>query len=685
MPYLYCDLETYSETPINAGTHKYSEDSEIMLFAYALDNEPVKVWDCTADKKMPYELYHHLNNPEIMTVWHNGANFDSIVMKANGLELPIKRIHDTMTQALMHSLPGALGSLCTIFGLDDDEAKDADGKKLIQLFCKPRPKSSKLRRATRETHPKEWARFVSYAGSDIKAMRAIHRKMPAWNCNETELSLFALDQQINRRGVAVDMELAHGAIAAVELEKIRLAERAHTLTDGEVESATKRDKLLRYICESYGIDLPDLTASTLERRMEDPDLPQPLRELLGVRLAASTASVAKYKKLIKCANKDGRLRGLLQFCGAARTGRWAGRLFQPQSLPRPTLKQDEIDRMIEAFKGGWADLVCDNIMEAASSAIRGCIVASHGKKLVITDLSNIEGRVLCWLAGESWKIQAFHDADNGIGHDLYKLAYGRAFNIDAADVTKDMRQIGKVLELSMGYAGGVGAFASMAMAYGMDLDELAAAALPNVPADVRAEAEGLAKYLKGKKSELNGLSHETWIACDSLKRLWRRAHPAIVELWENVEQAAKKAITTKKAQTVNGLVFDMKGAWMRIKLPSGRFLQFPSPRVEDGQITYMGVNPYSRKWQRLKTFGGKLVENIIQAIARDILGHNMPIIEQAGFEIVLSVHDEVITEAPDHESYHVDKLSSLLAFHPSWAQTLPLAAAGFEAYRYRKD
>lgn len=685
MPNLYCDLETYSETPINSGTHRYSEKSEILLFAYAYENEPVKVWDCTAQKTMPLDLYHHLHDANVQTVWHNGANFDSIVMKANGLQLPINRIHDTMTQALMHSLPGALANLCTVFGLNDEDAKDGEGKKLIQLFCKPRPKTSKLRRATRETHPKEWARFISYAGSDIKAMRAIHRKMPAWNCNPREMRLFELDQTINRRGVAVDMDLAHGAIAAVEMEKIRLAERAQVLTEGEVESATKRDKLLAYICKSFGVELPDLTAGTLERRLEDPDLPLPLRELLGVRLAASTASVAKYKKLIKCASKDGRLRGLLQFCGAARTGRWAGRLFQPQSLPRPTLKEAAIEKAIAAFKGGYADLVCDNVMEAASSAIRGCIIAPAGKKLVITDLSNIEGRVLCWLAGEEWKIQAFHDADNGIGHDLYKLAYGRAFNIDAGDVTKDQRQIGKVLELSMGYAGGVGAFASMAMAYGMDLDALADAAFPSIPADVMAEAKSLASFLSKKKSEFNGLDERTWLACDALKRLWRRAHPQIVKLWENVEKAAKKAIQTKQPQHVNGLTFDMKGAWLRIKLPSGRFLQFPSPRVEDGQITYMGTNPYSRKWQRLKTFGGKLVENIIQAIARDILGHNMPLIEAEGFEIVLSVHDEVITEAPDQECFHVNKLSSLLANHPDWALSLPLAAAGFEAYRYRKD
>lgn len=684
---LFCDLETFSPTPISHGSHRYSELAEVMLFAYAFDDGPIHVWDLTTGEPMPAQLRDALADDDVMTVWHNGGNFDTVVLKnALGIDIPLRRVHDTMIQAYQHGLPGALGALCEVFGIEGDDAKDKDGKKLIQLFCKPRPKSSKLRRATRETHPAAWARFVSYAGSDIRAMRQVYRKAPRWNCTAKELSLWRLDQRINRHGVAVDLDLANGAIAAVEAEKANLAIRAQQLTDNEVESATKRDKLLDFICRCYGVTLPDMQSATLERRINDPDLPAPLRELLSIRLAATTSSTAKYKTLIKSCSSDGRLRGLLQFCGAARTGRWAGRIWQPQNLPRPTLAAEAIDAAIAAFKGGYADLVLDDIMQAASSALRGCIVAPKGKKLVVSDLSNIEGRVLAWWAGESWKVTAFYAADAGTGHDLYRLAYAKAFNISADDVTKALRQIGKVLELSMGYAGGVGAFAAMAAGYGMDLDALAQQARPTIPDSIIKEAQSLRDYLTQKKgSDLNGLDADTWLALDSLKRLWRNAHPNIVKLWRNVEDAARSAISGKPA-TVNGVRFERVGAWLRVKLPSGRYLSYPSPRVDsDGQISYMGVCPYSRKWKRLKTFGGKLVENIVQAIARDVLAENMPAIMAAGYFITLTVHDEVITEAEDDKSKNANNLSCLLASNPSWAQGLPLAAAGFEAYRYRKD
>lgn len=682
---LYCDLETYSEIPIKYGSHKYSEAAEVMLFAYAFDDGPVRVWDRTTGEEMPADLRCGLDDPSVMTVWHNGGNFDTVVLRnAMGLDLPLERVTDTMITAYQHGLPGALGALCEVFGIAGDEAKDKDGKRLIQLFCKPRPKSSKLRRATAQTHPHDWARFKKYAGSDILAMRQIHKKMPRWNCTAKELSLWRLDQTINRRGLAVDLELARGAIQAVELAKEELAGRAYDLTQGDVASATQRDALLQHIFASYGITLPDMQAATLERRINDPDLPAPLRELLSIRLSATTSSTAKYKTLINNASSDGRLRGLLQFCGAARTGRWAGRMWQPQNLPRPTLKPEAIGAAIRAFIGGFADLVLDDVMQAASSALRGCIVASKGRKLCVSDLSNIEGRGLTWLAGEEWKIKAFEAADNGTGHDLYVLAYAKAFGIDPASVEKHQRQIGKVLELSMGYAGGVGAFVAMALAYGMDLQELAAAARPTIPADVWAEAQSLAKFLKGKKQNLCGLDEDVWLVMDSLKRLWRRAHPEIVQLWADVEKAAKDAITGTPSVT-HGLKFERVGAWLRIRLPSGRYLSYPSPRVEGKDITYMGVCPYSRKWKRLKTFGGKLVENIVQAIARDVLAENMPRIEAAGYPIVLTVHDEVLTEPKDSPRYNASKLSSLLSIVPAWAPGLPLAAAGFEDYRYRKD
>lgn len=687
-PPLFCDLETFSETPINHGAHAYAEKSEVMLWPFAVGDGPVTVWDVTTGAPMPAELEDHLFDERVETVWHNGGMFDTVVLPhAMDIHIPIDRVHDTMVRAYAHSLPGSLGDLCDILKVDTDKAKDRAGQQLIHLFCKPRPKNSAIRRATRETHPVEWGRFVEYAALDIHSMREVYKKLPIWNYRDEELALWYLDQKINRRGFAVDMELVHAAIDAVAKAQKQLAKRTVQMTDGTVQAATQRDALLAHLLAEYGVELPDMQKATLERRIADPDLPEAMRELLGIRLQASTTSTSKYKTLERSVSSDGRLRGTTQFCGAGRTGRWAGRLFQPQNLPRPTLDQDDIDVGIEALKADCADLITDNVMELTSSAIRGCVVAPKDKKLVIADLSNIEGRDQAWLAGEQWKLQAFRDFDNGTGHDLYKLAYAKSFGITPEEVDGDKRQIGKVMELALGYEGGVGAFVTFAAGYGMSIAELADAAWDAIPQDILAEANsGLAWAKKNKRSTF-GLSDREWIVCDSLKRVWRYAHPNIASMWKELGEAVRGAIMSPgKTNNVRGLLIRRDGSWLRIRLPSGRYLCYPSPHVDEhGQISYMGMNQYSRKWSRLKTYGGKLFENICQAVARDVLAHNMPRIEAAGYEIVLTVHDEVICETPDSDEFNAEHLSTLLANNPPWATDMPLAAAGFETYRYRKD
>ncbi|EJP4363983.1 DNA polymerase [Salmonella enterica] len=702
---LWLDLETFSEVPIKNGTHAYAEGAEIMLFAWAINNDPVQVWDLTAGEKIPLELRLALKNPDV-EVWAHNSHFDRTILRhcMPDMAPATERWRDTMVQALAHGLPGALGALCEVLGVPQDKAKDTEGKSLIQLLCKPRPKNSKLRRATSKTHPEEWRRFVAYAGLDIEAMREVYKRLPKWNYQGAELALWHRDQQINDRGVCMDVQLAQAAIEAVDQEQKRLAKRTQVMTDGEVQAATQRDALIKHIVESYGVDLPDMQRSTLERRIADPDLPSAVKELLHIRLQASTTSTSKYKSLMKGVSRDGRLRGTLQFCGASRTGRWAGRLFQPQNLPRPSLKQDQINEGIEALKAGCADLLFDNIMELTSSALRGCIMAPEGKKLVVSDLSNIEGRKLAWLAGEQWKLDAFRDYDtlildqNGApiwdaavkdfkrrGPDLYKLAYARAFNISPDDVDKYQRQIGKVMELGLGFGGGVAAFLTFALVYGLDLDELANAALPNIPRDVIREAKSWYDESVKRKATY-GLSERVFIACDSLKRLWRRAHPATCDFWYELERTVRTTIATPKKTLYCGyLKIRRDGAWLRIQLPSGRALCYPSPSIEKGNITYQGVNSYSRKWQRLKTYGGKLVENVTQAAARDVLAGNMPLIEDAGYSIVLTVHDEVICEAPDTDDFNDTALSALLSTNPEWAPDIPLNAGGFEAYHYRKE
>lgn len=690
MQKLWLDLETYSETPIKNGVHAYAEDVEILLFAWAIDDEPVEVWDWTDGTNIPGRLFEALTiAPEI---WAQNSHFDRTVLRGAGFVRGItcrERWRDTMVQALAHGLPGALGDLCVALGIPADKAKDKAGKALIQLFCKPRPKNSKIRRATRETHPAQWAEFVEYARLDIEAMREAHKRMPIWNYQGFELNLWHLDQRINDRGVAIDLELADAAVRGVDRAQVGLAKDTVEMTGGQVQSATQRDAMLAHILEEYGVALPDMQMATLERRIADPDLPEALRELLKVRLQASTSSTSKYRTLQRATSSDGRLRGLLQFCGASRTGRWAGRLFQPQNLPRPTLHQDEIDFGIEALKADCADLVVDNVMQLTSSAIRGCIVAPQGKKLCIADLSNIEGRVQAWLAGESWKLKAFRDYDAGVGADLYKLAYSKSFGVAPEDVTKDQRQVGKVQELALGYEGGVGAFVTFAAAYSIDLDDLAAKAARAIPPNVWGQANIMLEWHRSKNRDPDralGLSERAWLTCESFKLAWREAHPNIAQLWKDLDNTVRAAINTPAKTYICGVLkIRRDGSWLRIGLPSGRALCYPSPAIEKEKITYMGINQYSRKWCRLTTYGGKLFENICQAVARDVMAYNMPQIEAKGYEIVLSVHDELLTETPDDDGFSSDELSELLAAPPAWALDMPLAAAGFETYRYKKD
>jgi DNA polymerase len=706
---LWLDSETFSPTPLAHGTHIYAEKAEVMIVTWAVDDGPVGTWDRTADPHMPDELDFAIDEAD--EYWWQNSHFDRTVF-SHALpdvlaRMPEERWRDTMVQAYAHSLPGSLDLLCAILGVPQDQAKQKEGSTYIQLFCKPRPAYSELRRATRLTHPKEWAGFLTYAGHDITAMRAVHAKMPKWNYpnNQSELALWHLDQRINQRGMQMDTELAAAAVRAIDRAQKELAARTVDLTAGEVEKATQRDKLLAHLLAEYDVDLPDLKKSTLERRINDPELPDALRELLAIRLESTMTSSSKYKTLLRGASSDGRLRGLMQFCGANRTGRVAHRLFQPGNMPRPDvelmkrelgvekLADGDMDRYtalgIEAIKAGCADLIFGNVMGLTANVVRGSIIVPLGKKLVVSDLSNIEGRKAAWLSGEEWKLQAFRDYDAGTGPDLYKLAYARSFGVPIDDITKDRRQLGKVQELALAYEGGVGAFVTFTMTYKMELDDIRAAvfaSLDLVDSEVVREARNAWDWAVKQKRTL-GLAQDVYIACDIVKRAWRRAHPRTASYWGELKDAATRAIcspgTTVRARRI---VMRRDGNWLRVQLPSGRQLCYIAPRVDDsGQISYMGVNQYTRKWQRVKTYGGKIFENLCQAGARDILFANMPHVEDAGYEIVLSIHDELLTEAPDTDEFTDEHLSFLIATVPDWAEGLPLSAGGFAGYRYKKD
>lgn len=693
---LFIDSETFSDVPIAHGTHKYAERAEVMIVTYAFDDEPVQTLEFPAHQ----DVQDLLDEADVV-VGHNIGNFDSVVFEhALGITLDLHKTFDTMACALSHSLPGSLGKLCDVLGIKGEDAKDGDGKKLIHLFCKPQPKRNKLRRATKHTHPDEWAAFLRYAGRDITSMRLLFNRLPKWNyaIGKSEHRLWLLDQAVNRRGVRVDLDLAAAAIDACTDEKLKLAERTQDLTCGEVGAATQRDQLLKHVLEWYGVELPNLRKGTVENLIEKADLPAPVLELLTIRLSASATSVTKYKRLLEATSGDGRLRGTLQYCGAARTGRWAGRLFQPQNLPRPTLKQGAIDDAITMFKAGFGDNLPD-VIEAAQSCVRGALVAAEGKRLVVADLANIEGRVLAWLAGEDWKVDAFRDYDTLIGGvdewgdplragpDLYILAYARSFGVPAHEIAKKdpRRQIGKVQELALGFQGASGAFASMAALYGVELPD-----------------EEVVRIVKA----------------------WRKAHPRTVSFWYDMEDAARSAVAQPGVVfPVGRVAWRRDGGWLKLRLPSERLLCYPTPKVEwvkspcpacggdgkvlsqkddpasdtlkcdrcDGkgtvsknQLTYAGIDQFTRQWTRIKTYGGKLVENAVQAVARDVIAAGVTAADRAGYEVLLSVHDEIITEAPDEPAYTLAGLESAMVHQIDWAAGLPLAAEGFEGGRYRK-
>ena len=693
MKTLFLDTETFCEVPITNGTHAYAERAEVMLVPYAWnDDEPV-VLDLTVDATLA-QVQALVDEADEIVI-HNSP-FDRTVLRWSGVDVPVGKVHDTMVWALEHSLPASLGTLGEVLGLPADKAKDKAGKRLIQLFCKPRPKNMKLRRAWLDSHPQEWEEFKAYAASDIVAMREVRKLLPRWNEGHAERSLWLLDQVMNERGIAVDQDLARAALRAFQRTSASLAVETAALTNGAVTSLTQRDRMLAYLDEEHDFVPLDMTKGTVNAYLKEgaAPLPDEVRKLLEIRQQVAATSPSKYKALLGAVSSDGRLRGTIQFCGASRTGRDAGRIFQPQNLPRPVLDADVIETGIEAMKADCEDLIWSNVSELCSSSVRGCLVAPPGRKLVVADLSNIEGRVLAWLAGESWKLQAFRDYDAGVGEDLYKITAGRILGKDPKDVTKAERQVsGKVPELACGYAGSVGAFSTMGALYGVSL-----------PEDEVLE----------------------------IVRAWRKAHRAIVSFWYDVEHAAKAALRDPTGTfKVRGLTFSTGHAgpfsWLRMRLPSGRYLCYPGARLDDGncqpcsgtgkvlvggfvedggvarheicpsckgagisrtggeQLTYLGINQYTRKWEELRTYSGKLVENATQAVARDVLMHGVRLAEAGGYEVVMRVHDELLSETPDSEDFTVEGLSACMARVPAWAIGLPLAAAGFETHRYRKD
>lgn len=728
---LYLDTETFSEADLKkVGSYAYAEHptTEIIICTYAIDGGPVEVWDCTSEPVMPISLRIALRNVmrgRMRIVGHNFLMFDRLVMKhCWGFDIPVSNTIDTMIWAFRHALPGSLDALCEVLGVSADNAKDKRGKALIQRFSKPTPKNYKIRRYTAETHPDEWALFIKYAVSDITAMREVFHKLPRWGNSEFEDRVLELDQLINDRGFKVDVALAEAAIEAVEKHKAQLQEEAQRKYGG---SLTGKDFLpiLRELAPAHRIH--NAQKSTLNDLLADEDLPDDARTIIEMRLGAASTASTKYNPLLLGRSSDDRRRGCLQYGGAKRTLRWAGKGFQPQNLARGYYHDDELDKGISALLKGRAHRRFD-VAKLTASTVRSCIIPEAGHKFVVADYSNVEGRGLAWLAGEETALDTFR-----AGLDIYCVTAGKMFGMDPDDIKKnfkEIRQIGKACELGLGYEGGVGAFVTFAKNLGLDLIEMAKTMDGTFPDHIwAATARGYewARIQEAKRPPHPGekddrpsyiLDKKVWRTCDAIKRMWRESHPETVAFWCDLKDGILAAVRNPGREFWAGahlrrngerairiwrtVEFDSSGRkvpgwWLCMELPSGRILSYPGIGVsvtketdEDGRVNtnvrikYQGENQLTRQWTTLYTHGGKACENIVQALCRDLLAYAMINVEGGGYPIVLSVHDEIICETPDTPEYNVAELGRLMCELPEWAKGFPLVAEGAEMKRYAK-
>lgn len=700
---LFLDLETFSELDLKVvGTYRYAEDCRIDLCSWAIGpTMSVEVWDATCEP-IPPLLEQELANPERIKVAHHQA-FDRNVLNKQLIETEVEEWEDTMVIAYTLGLPGKLDHMLLSLDADVDFQKVSDGKRLVRLFCKPQKvtKNQPFRIRDRYTDPVDWENYIEYARQDTNSMRWAYYKMPQWvighngkQVAKDELALFHLSERINDRGLPIDIELAKAAIKLTEVELNRLNVEIYKLTDGYADAHSKRDAILEWML-TQGVSMTGYTKEDLTDALKL-DLPNRVRRVLEIRQEAGRTSTAKYQTLIDSVSSDGRLRGGIQYYGAKRTGRYAGRRFQPHNLAKSEVKSNDenitmSDIAAESILRGTTDLLFDEpAMTIAVSCVRSAIKAPEGKSLGVTDLANIEGRVLPWLAGEKWKLQAFKDYDNGIGADIYKLAYHKSFGTPIELITKDERQIGKFQELSLGYQGGVGAFYKQAKKFGTDMDELFKQVEDKITDSMMDNAIWMVDWIRTNKKDLDEVSDNGIIGADVIKQMWRAAHPKVCSYWYTLESMVRLAIDNAEtggvfaAGIIKATVRDDK---LLILLPSKRPLVYNHPYIDKkGKIIYMNHDKGS--WRRVDLYGGKIAENVVQATARDVLTYNMPAIDKM-YPIIGTVHDETISEINMHSLVGMDTeqltLNKLLSVNPPWAEGLPLAADGYIAQRYRKD
>lgn len=638
MKTLNIDIETRSSIAIKFGVRKYadSKDFKILLFAYSVDHGEIEVVDFANGEQLPTEISKALVNPKVKKSAFNAAFERTCIAKSQSEAMPPEQWRDTMIWGMELGLPASLEQMAKY--LKVPQQKDTEGKRLIRKFCIPRKDGT----FCEDFDSEDWKLFKSYVKQDVRTELSIADELEAYPIAESEWELWALDQRINDRGIGVDMDLVHAALSLDEETSILAKEKLQELTG--LDNPNSVMQLKKWLA-AQGLEVASLGKEQVTEIIEDCQTPQSVREALLLRQATSNASIKKYDMLDNATCSDERIHGILQFYGASRTGRWAGRLLQVQNLPRGSLKPYELadardfvkNKDIEALDMIWGDV--PNVLK---SLIRSSLIPSEGNEFIVSDFSAIEARVIAWLAGEEWVLDTFRT-----GHDIYKATANQMFNLGGVDkVDKSMRQRGKVATLALGYQGGTGALKAMgALKMGIEEDEL-----------------------------------------QGLVNAWRKANPNIVRFWKRVESAAKRALEfgTRVGLRDTGISFYVQDHFLMIELPNGRSIAYTNARLEEGRIRYEGKSMASSTFQTLDTYGGKLVENIVQATARDVLGESMIRLEKLGYKIVAHVHDEVILDVPKGAS-NIDEINKLMAINPEWTEGLPLAAAGFRSDFYMKD
>lgn len=633
------DIETYSETDIKAGVHKYCEDPkfEITLFGYSIDKSDPVVLDFASGEKIPAWLFEALHDPSILKTAYNAAFEIACLSRSYCTKLDPKQWSCTQALAAQAGLPFGLDNVAKALG--SNQQKDAKGKELIKYFtmpCKP-TKANGMRTRNLPKHDfTKWLDFKYYCGQDVRTEQDVRQNVESWfEVSAFEKPMWFLDQKINNLGVRVDLKLIHNAIAIEAIVADELIEEMIQLTGIKNPKSAKQVK--DYIMSSTGLEIGSLNKAAMPDVMKQVGDKETVH-VLKIREKLSRSSIKKFAAMVGSAGIGDRIRGLFMYYGANRTGRWAGRNVQVHNLKRNDLKDLDFARqLVRSGKLDVLKLTYDDVGLVLSNLIRTAFIPSPGNRLNVGDLSAIEARIVAWLADETWRLEVFKTHGK-----IYEASASQMFKIPMDEVTKEIRFKGKISELALGYQGAAGALERMgALTMGLKLEEL-----------------------------------------PGLVKLWRAANKKIVRLWYALQNAAIEVITEGGEIVLpHGIRFSMRNRNMIITLPSGRDLVYIGARYTHDKIVYMGMNQTTKQWSIQDTYGGKLLENITQAIARDVLAEGMINIDKAGHDIVMHVHDEVVVDSPVDVS---EELNRLMSAPIRWAKGLPLGAETFICDYYQK-